>query len=139
MNANLLCKRIEMSKNEAKAAGKLNTPEANLLKAYRKEYPGFEIYIKPTTRRKTEFKGLDYKYMKNYIQKCKREDKAEIMTKFNILTAQDKKEGKENTEHLEAASYLDVKNWFLTTFPEIKKYREEHEEKVKTILAASAN
>ena len=44
MNANLLCKRIEMSKNEAKAAGKLNTPEANLLKAYRKEYPGFEIY-----------------------------------------------------------------------------------------------
>ena len=36
MNANLLCKRIEMSKNEAKAAGKLNTPEAKMLKEYRK-------------------------------------------------------------------------------------------------------
>ena len=120
MNANLLCKRIEMSKNEAKAAGKLNTLEANLLKEYRKDYPGFEIYIKPTARRKTEFKGLDYKYMKNYIQKCKREDKAEIMAKFNILTAQDKKEGKENTEHLEAASYLDVKMCISTSFGKIR-------------------
>lgn len=139
MNANLMCKRIEMSKNEAKAAGKLDTPEFNLLKQYRREYPGFEIYIKPATRRKTEFKGLDYKYMRNYIQKCKREDKAAIMEKFNTLIAQDRKDGKENTEHLEAASYLDVKNWFLATFPEIEKYRDEHKQKVQTILAVTTN
>lgn len=139
MNANLLCKRIEMSKNEAKAAGKLNTPEAKMLKEYRKEYPGFELYIKPAIRRKTEFKGLDYKYMRTYIQKCKREDKEAIMEKFNTLTAQDKKDGKENTEHLEAASYLDVKSWFLATFPEIENYREEHKKKVQTILAAATN
>ena len=139
MNANLMCMRIEMTKNEAKAAGKLNTPEAKMLKEYRKEFPGFEIYIKPATKRKTEFKGLDYKYMKTYIQKCKREDKVDIMEKFNTLTAQDKKDGKDNTEHLEAASYMDVKSWFLTTFPEIVQYRKEHEEKVKTILAGSAN
>jgi len=139
MNANLMCMRIEMTKNEAKAAGKLNTPEAKMLKEYRKEFPGFEIYIKPATKRKTEFKGLDYKYMKTYIQKCKREDKVDIMEKFNILTAQDKKDGKDNTEHLEAASYMDVKSWFLATFPEIVQYRKEHEEKVKTILAGSAN
>ena len=139
MNANLLCKRIEMSKNEAKAAGKLGSTEFNLLKQYRKEYPGFEIYIKPASRRKTEFKGLDYKYMRTYIQKCKREDKAAIMEKFNTLTAQDKKDGKENTEHLEAASYMDVKSWFLATFPEIVQYRKDHEEKVKTILAVSVN
>lgn len=139
MNANLMCKRIEMSKNEAKAAGKLGSVEFKMLKQYRSEYPGFEIYIKPATRRKTEFKGLDYKYMRAYIQKCMREDKAAIMEKFNTLTAQDKKDGKENTEHLEAASYLDVRNWFLSTFPEIEQYRKDHEEKVKNILAASAN
>jgi hypothetical protein len=139
MNANLLCKRIEMSKNEAKAAGKLNTPEANMLKEYRKEFPGFEIYIKPATRRKTDFKGLDYKYMRAYIQNCNRKDKDDIMEKFNILTAQDKKDGKENTEHLEAASYLDVKNWFLATFPEIENYRKEHKQKVQTILAVTTN
>ena len=52
------------------------------------------------------------------------------MEEFNTLTAQDKKAGKENTEHLKAASYMDVKEWFLSTFPEIKKYRDDHEQKV---------
>ena len=139
MYANLFFNRIEMTKNEAKAAGKLNTTEAKMLKEYRKEYPGFEIYIKPAPRRKTEFKGLDYDYMRTYIQKCKRDNKAEIMEEFNTLTAQDKKAGKENTEHLKAASYMDVKEWFLSTFPEIKKYREEHDQKVQSILAGTPN
>ena len=138
MNANLLCKRIEMSKNEAKAAGKLNTPEAKMLKEYRKEFPGFEIYIKPATRRKTEFKGLDYKYMRTYIQKCKREDKEAIMEKFNTLIAQDKKAGKEGYENIEAAGYLEVREWFLSTFPEIKQTRDDHKKKVQAILAEVA-
>lgn len=138
MNANLICKRIEMTKNEAKAAGKLGTDEFKLLKKYRHEYPGFEIYIKPTPRRKTEFKGLDYKYMRNYIQKSKRDDKDNIMATFNTLTAQDKKDGKELSEHLDAASYMDVKKWFLATFPEIQQYRDEQKKKVQNILYGSA-
>ena len=138
MNANLICKRIEMTKNEAKAAGKLGTDEFNLLKEYRSEYPGFEIYIKPTPRRKTEFKGLDYKYMRNYIQRCKRDDKDDIMATFNTLTAQDKKDGKELSERLDAASYMDVKKWFLATFPEIQQYRDDHKKKVQNILYGSA-
>ena len=138
MNANLICKRIEMTKNEAKAAGKLGTDEFKLLKKYRREYPGFEIYIKPTTRRKTGFKGLDYKYMRNYIQKSKRDDKDDIMATFNTLTAQDKKDGKELSEHLDAASYMDVKKWFLATFPEIQQYRDEQKKKVQNILYGSA-
>lgn len=138
MNANLICKRIEMTKNEAKAAGKLGTPEFNRLKDYRSEYPGFEIYIKPATRRKTEFKGLDYKYMSSYIQKCGRDDANVILENFHTLIAQDKKNGKENSEHLEAASYMDVKKWFLTTFPEIEQYHDDHKKKVQTILAGSA-
>ena len=138
MNANLICKRIEMTKNEAKAAGKLGTDEFKLLKEYRSEYPGFEIYIKPTTRRKTEFKCLDYKYMRNYIQKSKRDDKDDIMATFNTLTAQDKKDGKELSEHLDAASYMDVKKWFLATFPEIQQYRDDHKKKVQNILDGSA-
>ena len=61
------------------------------------------------------------------------------MEEFNTLTAQDKKAGKENTEHLKAASYMDVKEWFLSTFPEIKKYRDDHEQKVQSILASTPN
>lgn len=139
MNANLMYKRLEMSKSEAKAAGKLDSEEFKLLKQYRAEYPDFEIYIKPTTRRKTEFKGLDYKYMQNYIMKCKRENKKEIMDTFNTLTAQDKKNKVEGAEHLEAAGYLDVRAWFLATFPEIKEYHDSHKQKVQAILAEAAN
>ena len=46
MNANLMTKKIEMSKNEAKAAGKIGTPEFEELKNYMAMYPGFEIQIK---------------------------------------------------------------------------------------------
>ena len=134
MNANLMTKKIEMTKNEAKAAGKIGTPEFETLKNYMLAYPGYEIQIKAPAKRKVELKGLDYKYMRNYIQMCERDDKGEIMEKFNTLIAQDKKDGKEGAEHLEAAGYLDVREWFLSTFPEIKQTRDNHAKKVQEIL-----
>jgi len=107
MNANIFSRKIEMSKAEAKAAGKIGSEKFEELRQYMNEFPGFEIQIKAPTKRKVELKGLDYKYMRNYIQKCERDDKGEIMEKFNTLIAQDKKDGKEGAEHLEAAGYLD--------------------------------
>ena len=59
------------------------------------------------------------------------------MAEFRELIAQDKKDKVEGAEHLEAAGYLDVKKWFLTKFPEIQKYKEQHAEKVQKILAAA--
>ena len=136
MNANLMTKKIEMSKKEAKAAGKIGTPEFEELKNYMKEYPNFEILIKAPAKRKVEFRGLDYNYMRTYIQKHDDED-GKIMAEFRELIAQDKKDKVEGAEHLEAAGYLDVKKWFLAKFPEIQKYKEDHAEKVKKILAAA--
>ena len=136
MNANLMTKKIEMSKKEAKAAGKIGTPEFEELKNYMKEYPNFEILIKAPTKRKVEFRGLNYEYMKNYIKKNDDED-GTIMAEFNNLIALDKKNNVEGAEHLEAAGYLDVKKWFLKKFPEIKQYKENHDKKVQEILAAA--
>ena len=138
MNANLMTKKIEMTKTEAKAAGKPNTAEYNTLLELMKNFPSFTVEIKAPAKRKSEFKGLDYKYMKNYIQKCNRENKLEIMAEFNTLIAQDKKDKKEGSEHLEAASYLDVKQWFLAVFPEIKQFRDDHKKKVQDILDKAA-
>lgn len=138
MNANLMTKKIEMTKTEAKAAGKPNTAEYNTLLELMKSFPSFTVEIKAPAKRKSEFKGLDYKYMKNYIQKCNRENKLEIMAEFNTLIAQDKKDKKEGSEHLEAASYLDVKQWFLAVFPEIKQFRDDHKKKVQNILDKAA-
>ena len=138
MNANIFSRKIEMTKAEAKAAGKIDSDKFNELRDYMEAYPGYEIQIKAAPKRKVELKGLDYKYMRNYIQKCEREDKGEIMDKFNTLIAQDKKDGKEDCEHLEAAGYLEVREWFLATFPEIKQSRENHKAKVQAILAEVA-
>ena len=134
MNANLFTKKIEMTKSEAKEAGKLNSEKFHELRQYMAIYPDYEIQIKAPAKRKVELKGLDYKYMKDYIQKSTRDDKTEIMEKFNTLIAQDKKDGKEGCENLEAAGYLDVRVWFLSTFPEIKQTRDNHKAKVQAIL-----
>lgn len=136
MNANLMTKKIEMSKNEAKAAGKIGTPEFEELRQYMAMYPGYEVQIKAPAKRKVEFRGLTYEYMKNYIKKHDDEN-GTIMAEFCELVAQDKKDKVEGAEHLEATGYLDVKKWFLAKFSEIRQYKEDHAKKVQEILNAA--
>ena len=136
MNANLMTKKIEMSKNEAKAAGKIGTPEFEELRQYMAMYPGYEVQIKAPAKRKVEFRGLTYEYMKNYIKKHDDEN-GTIMAEFCELVAQDKKDKVEGAEHLEATGYLDVKKWFLAKFSEIRQYKEDHTKKVQDILNAA--
>ena len=136
MNANLFTKKIEMTKKEAKAAGKIGSEEFNVLRQLMEMYPGYEIQIKATVKRKVEFRGLDYKYMKEYIEKHA-DDDGKIMAEFRKLTAQDKKDKVAGCENLEAANYAAVKKWFLKKFPEIKQYKEDHQKKVEKILAAA--
>ena len=136
MNANLMTKTIEMTKAEAKEAGKLNTEKFHELHQLMVAYPGFEVQIKAPAKRKVEFRGLTYEYMRNYILKHDDEN-GTIMAEFRELIAQDKKDGKEGAEHLDAAGYLDVKQWFLKTFPEIKQSKDDHQKKIEKILAAA--
>ena len=119
-----------------KEAGKLDSEMFHELRQYMEIYPDFTIDIKAPAKRKVEFRGLDYNYMRTYIQKHDDED-GKIMAEFRELIAQDKKDKVEGAEHLEAAGYLDVKKWFLAKFPEIQKYKEDHAEKVQKILAAA--
>lgn len=60
MNANLMTKKIEMTKAEAKEAGKLNTEKFHELHQLMAAYPGFEVQIKAPAKRKVEFRGLTY-------------------------------------------------------------------------------
>jgi hypothetical protein len=60
-----------------------------------------------------------------------------IMAEFRALVAQDKKDKVEGAEHLEAAGYFDVRDWFLAKFPEIKQYKEAHAKRVQEILTAA--
>ena len=134
MTANLMKKTIEMSANEAKKAGKIGTDEFKELRTYQEIYPTFTIDIKAPAKRKNDYKGLDYKFMKSYI-KDHDDENGTKMTLFLTLIGQDKN-GK--IEDAEVAGYLDVKDWFLKQFPEIKKSKENRREEIKKILASAA-
>ena len=136
MNANLCTKKIEMTKKEAKAAGKIGSDEFKNLRQLMEMYPGYEIQIKTPAKRKAEFRGLDYKYMKEYIEKHA-DDDGKIMAEFRKLTAQDKKDKVAGCENQEAANYASVKKWFLKKFPEIKEYKEKSQKEIRDILAAA--
>ena len=109
MNANLMTKKIEMTKSEAKEAGKLNSEKFHELRQYMAIYPGFEVQIKAPSKRKVELGGLDYKYMREHIQKHDDEQHSK-MEKFKTLIAQDKKDKVEGAEHLDAAGLPSVED-----------------------------
>ena len=57
------------------------------------------------------------------------------VARFSLAIGRNEKNGEENSEYMEAASYLDVKKWFLATFPEIEKFRDDHKQKIKDIMS----
>lgn len=119
MNANLFSRKIEMTKTEAKAAGKPNTTEYNTLLELMKNFPGFQIEIVKSAAKKVDrFKGLDANYMENYIKS----HKPELLETFYELRGLDA-DGK-RVELAAAATYGEIKMWFLTQFPEIEKLGE---------------
>lgn len=114
-----MTKKIEMSKTEAKAAGKPNTTEYNTLLELMKNFPGFQIEIVKSAAKKADrFKGLDINYMENYIKS----HKPELLETFYELRGLDAN-GKK-VELAAAATYGEIKMWFLTQFPEIEKLGE---------------
>ena len=125
MNANLMTKKIEMTKTEAKAAGKPNTAEYNTLLELTNNFPGYQIEIVKTAAKKVDrFKGLDYNYMADYIKSHNEELLKEFYT-LRGLNENGKKVGM-----AAAASYGEIKMWFLEQFSEI----EEMGEKVNKII-----
>ena len=122
-----MSKKIEMSKTEAKAAGKINSEKFNELNTLRTMYPTFEIEIKASAaKKKSDYKGLTYDYMKKYIITHDDEQKS-IMAEFEMLrgTTEEAKEAL-----AEPCSYNEVKAWFLNTYPAIANFHKMREELV---------
>lgn len=119
MNANLMTKKIEMTKTEAKAAGKPNTAEYNTLLELTNNFPGYQIEIVKTAAKKVDrFKGLDYNYMTDYIKS----HNEELLKEFYTLRGLD--ENGKKVGMAAAASYGEIKMWFLEQFPEVDKMAE---------------
>lgn len=128
MNANFTKQIIEMSTTEAKAAGKFGSPEFNELQGLRAAFPAFQIVVKAPKKAKNQLK-IDYKFMEDYI-KVHDDEKGTIMDELLFLRGKKAKEG----EYVETVNFMDIKNWFLKKFPEIKNAQKEYREKIDKIL-----
>jgi hypothetical protein len=131
MYANFSKNAIEMSATESKAAGKFGSPEFNELQGLRAAYPTFQILIKAPKKAKNQLK-IDYKFMEEYI-KAHDDDKGTIMDELLFLRGKKAKED----EYTETVNFMEIKNWFLKKFPEIKKAQKEYREKIDKILNAA--
>ena len=116
---------IRLPKAFAKASGKYNSEEYKLLMKMKKDEPTYKVVVEETPKRKKprdNYKGLTYDYMERYIKT--KANKDELMKEFNELRGI----GTGYDEIIKKASYLQVKKWFLTTFPEIEAYKEGRKE-----------
>ncbi len=106
---------IEMpSKKFANAASRYGTEEYKMLQGARADYPNYKVVVaKSATRTKDSFKGLDYDFMESYIQK--HDEDGSLMEAFKRMRGMD-------CEVASSLYYGEIKKWFLTQFPEIKKY-----------------
>jgi hypothetical protein len=99
-----------------------------------KNFPGYQIEIVKTSANKAaRFKGLDYDYMKKYIES----HKPELLATFYELRGLDM-DGKK-VGMAASATYGEVKMWFLTQFPEIEKMGESVDKIIDAARKARAD
>ena len=128
-------RKIELSKAYAKAASVYGSPEYNALQGARRDYPDFQVVTLKPSKRNDPFKGLTMEYMEKYI--ASHDADGSIMADFNILRGKTEA-GDELSGYAEAASYFEIKQWFLKTFPEIKAYSESSRKRIDMILGKAA-
>lgn len=115
---------IEMTKKFAAAARKFGTQEYKDLQEVRKDYPTYKVVIvtRTTTVKKDNFKGLTYEYMEKYISS--HDEDGKIMAEYQDLRGLSER-AKEALA--EPCSYLEMRAWFLNTYPAIAKFHEDRE------------
>lgn len=131
MKINFENNTIEMTKAEAKEAGKYNSEKYIELKSIRADFPDFRIVTVNTPKKKDPYKGLTYTYMAKYI-KAYTKDGDIRRTEFTQMSGYD--ENGVKIVFAETATYGEVRAWFLLKFPEIEEYNEvvkELKQKVK--------
>ena len=114
MYADLFTNAIILTKSEARNAGKPGTEEYAELMNLKRDFPNFPIKNAAASKKSNRIKGLDYDYMEKYIKN----HKSELLAEFYELCGKD--ETGKKKELAAAATYGEVKMWFLTNFPEFE-------------------
>ena len=127
MFANLIERKIQMTKAEAKKAGTPGTEEYETLLDLMKNFPTFPIDIAKSVKKAPKIR-LTNEFMENFI---KSKNHVENLKTFYELRGLDEKG--EKKELAAAASHGEIKMWFLTQYPEVEKF----DEKVNEIIKAA--
>ena len=88
------------------------------MKEARRDYPGYKVTVGKTKEAKNIYAGLDYDYMEKYI-KAHDDDAQSIMNEYLMLRGKS-----DDALEIQAgsASFLEIRSWFLKTFPAIEAF-----------------
>lgn len=101
-------REIVITKAFAKKAEKFQSDEYNELKNARLDNPRYKVVVKKSAK-KDNLKGLDYNFMKNYIEKNDDENGSKMKEFVNMTEKQ--------ADALGVKPYGQVKKWFLEQYP----------------------
>ena len=111
---------LVLTKSFAAKAAIFGSDEYKMLQEARRDYPDYKVTVGKTKNKeqKNAFAGLDYDYMEKYI-KTHDDDKQSIMNEYLDLRGLS-----DEAKELQAgsASFLEIRAWFLKTFPAIEAF-----------------
>ena len=111
---------LVLTKAFAAKAAIFGSDEYKMLQEARRDYPGYKVTVGKTKvkEQKNAFAGLDYAYMEKYIA-AHDDDKKSIMNEYLDLRGLS-----DEAKELQAgsASFLEIRSWFLKTFPAIEAF-----------------
>ena len=118
INVSSRTRSLVLTKSFAAKAAIFGTDEYKMLHEARRDYPGYKVTVSKTKEAKNIYAGLDYAYMEKYI-KSHDDDKQSIMNEYLMLRGLS-----DEAKELQAgsASFLEIRSWFLKTFPAIEAF-----------------
>ena len=108
---------LVLTKSFAAKAALFGTDEYKMLQEARRDYPGYKVTVGKTKEAKNIYAGLDYAYMEKYI--APHDKDGSIMAEHQMLRGE-AEEAKAINAH--SASFLEIRTWFLKTFPAIEEF-----------------
>ena len=130
---------INMTESFSKKAQNYGSTEYNMLQNALKDFPEFEIVVtKKTKRVKDAHKGIDVKFMYNYIKQHDN-DEEEVMNLFKgwFKKLEETDDGIEYILHNDV-EFLNIRSWFLDQYTEFDEAIKTRKDNLKTIIDLKA-
>ena len=128
MKLNYNAKTIELTSTEMKNAMNYGSDAYNALQAARRDYPNFKVVEVKAKRNKNDFSDLTMKSIRTYVEKHGNDEQK---ANFDFIS---KRSIDNDGAYCEPQSFMEIKAWFLATFPELKAARKAYREEVQRIF-----